>query len=106
MPHKNTIADVFKYINMNNGDTKACWEWKGKVNDKDGRPYFTVDGQRSPSYAYALEAFKGKKPTKDSVARHDCDLYGVSREAISAINTGRSRSYVDKQESADVITEE
>ena len=149
MPHKNTIADVFKYINMNNGDVNVCWEWKGKVNAKDGRPYFTVAGKRCPSYAYALEAFKGKKPKEDSVARHNCDnpiccnphhliwgskqdnsndmkererhglpatvvrairrllgegqtqqsiadLYGVSREAISAINTGRSRSYVDK----------
>ena len=50
----------------------------------------------------AIRRLLSEGQTQQSVA----DLYGVSREAISAINTGRSRSYVDKQESADVITEE
>ena len=141
MPRKNTINDIFLHINMHEGDTNACWEWKGKLNKKDGRPYFTVDGKRRPSYSVALEAFIGP-PDEGHVARHSCDnpvccnphhlswgtkqdnsddmvererhglsktvvrsirklldqersqasiaeLYGVSREAISAIATGR-----------------
>jgi DNA-binding XRE family transcriptional regulator len=154
MPRTNTIADVFKHINMHNGDTEPCWEWRGKFNAKDQRPYFTVDGFRQPAYAVSLIAFKGPKKNKDDVARHKCDngtapigccnphhlewgtkqdnsndmvererhglpkivvrairkllstgetqqsiadLYGVSREAISAISTGRSRSSVDSE---------
>ena len=142
MPAKNKPEDVFKHINMC-GNTK-CWEWKGKVNAKDGRPYFTVDGKRRPAYVIVLELHSGKKQEKDEVARHSCDnpvccsphhltwgshqdnmndmvererhglsgivirailklrsegrsqaeiakLYGVSREAISAIDTGRRK---------------
>ena len=142
MPRKNTINDVFLHINMHEGDANACWEWKGKLNKKDGRPYFTVDGKRRPSYSVALEAFKGPPTSDGHVDRHNCDnrtccnphhlswgtkqdnsddmvererhglsktvvrsirklldqersqasiaeLYGVSREAISAIATGR-----------------
>jgi hypothetical protein len=140
MARKNTPHDVFKHIDMTSMPDK-CWEWKGKVNAKDGRPYFTIEGKRRPAYAIVLEVFKGEAQ-EGRVARHSCDnpiccnphhltwgshqdnmndmkererhglpktvvrairrllgegrtqqeiadLYGVSREAISAINTGR-----------------
>ena len=141
MTRKNTPQDVFKHIYMGNKDD--CWEWKGKLNEKDGRPYFTVDGKRRPSYVIVLESFTCIKQEEGQVARHDCDnpiccnpyhlkwgshqdnmddmkererhglpkvviraiktllndnnttqqaiadLYGISREAVSAINTGR-----------------
>lgn len=135
---------VFQYIDMKEGDKDACWPWKGKTNAKDGRPYFTVEGKRRPSYSWVLELFTGKAPEEGNVARHNCDnpiccnphhlvwgnhqdnmndmkererhgvpktvvraihtlstkgrtqqeiadLYGLSREAVSAIVTGRNK---------------
>jgi hypothetical protein len=149
MTKANTPQDVFKHINMENGDANVCWEWKGKVNKKDGRPYYTVQGKRKPAYVYVLELHTGQPQQQDQVARHKCDnkiccnphhlswgthqhnmddmkerdrhglpatvvrsvhnlleqgrtqqsiadLYGISREAISAIATGRNKSHVDK----------
>ena len=140
MSKKNKPHDVFRHIDM--GDDNECWEWKGKVNAKDGRPYFTVDGKRRPSYAYVYESFTGSKVKEGEMVRHKCDnptccnphhldignhqdnmddmkergrhglpkivvrailrlrsegrtqqeiadLYGISRETISAIDTGR-----------------
>ena len=141
MPRKNLPTDVFKHINMHNGDTNVCWEWTGKVNKKDQRPYFTVSGKRRPSYSVVLELATGTAPNK-KIPLHSCDnriccnpthlswgthqdnmddmvererhglpktvvrairklrnqgrsqsdiaeLYGVSRECISSIDTGR-----------------
>ena len=144
MSRKNQPHDVFKHIDM--GDKNECWPWKGKFNQKDGRPYITIDGKRRPSYAVVLECYSGEKQ-KNRQALHSCDngtdpvgccnphhlswgshqdnmndmkererhglpttvirairkllfkrtthqeiadLYGVSRETITAINTGRS----------------
>lgn len=142
-PKKNVPTDVFKWIDMHGGDDEICWEWKGKINKKDGRPYFTVQGKRRPSYAIVLELTSGSSQKKTQMALHSCDnpiccnpshlswgnhqdnmdemkerdrhglpkivvrailkllsenkthkeiaeLYGVSRETITAINTGRS----------------
>lgn len=141
MAYKNSELDVWKHIDMKNGNKDECWTWKGRVNGKDGRPYFTIDGKRRPSYTVALETFTGEE-AKGRVARHNCDnriccnphhliwgnsqdnsndmkererhglpktvvrsirkllnenktqqeiaeLYGVSRECISSISTGR-----------------
>ena len=75
MPRSNTLADVFTKIDMHGGDTSLCWEWKGKVNAKDGRPYFTTAGKRRPAYSVALEAYAGPatEDILDPVARHSCD---------------------------------
>jgi len=138
----NNPADVFKHIDMKNGDKEQCWTWKGKVNEKDGRPYFTVQGSRRSSYRIVLELYTGE-PSHSRQALHSCDnriccnphhlrwgthqdnmddmkerdrhgmpktvvrailklrdegksqrevaeLYGIARETISAIETGRS----------------
>ena len=143
----NRPHDVFKYVDMNNGDRDPCWEWKGRLNAKDGRPYFTVKGQRRPAYVYVLEQVSGEKQRK-RMALHNCDnpiccnpshlywgthqdnmndmkkrerhglpktvvraihkllsdgrtqqsiadLYGISREAVSAIAT--RRNHLDKE---------
>jgi len=150
MTRANKPQDVFKHINMHDGDTNVCWEWKGKVNKKDGRPYFTVEGVRRPSYSIVLSLHTGEAPD-GRMALHSCDnriccnpyhlawgdhqtnmnemkerdrhglpatvvrsihnlleqgrtqqdianIYGVSREAISAIATGRNKSHIDKEE--------
>ena len=69
----NTPYDVFKNINMKKGDTNVCWEWKGRVNSKDGRPYFTVDGTRRPAYRYVLELYTGEEQPKSVLTLHKCD---------------------------------
>ena len=152
MPRKNQPTDIFKHINMHEGDSNVCWEWKGKLNEKDGRPYFTLNGKRRPSYAIVLELSSGKKQEEGQMARHSCDnpiccnpkhlswgdhqanmndmkdrerhglpkivvrairklriegktqqecadLYGISREAVSALDTGRT--HVSEVESHD-----
>ena len=149
MPRTNKPTDVFLYIDMMNGDADVCWPWKGKIYKKDGRPYFTVEGKRRPSYVIVLELHSGVRQDKQ-VARHSCDnpvccnpdhlswgthqdnmndmkerdrhglpatvvraiqkllsegttqasiakLYGVSREAISAISTGRNKEHITKE---------
>ena len=149
MARKNKPHDVFKHLNMRGND--ACWEWKGKVNAKDGRPYITIDGKRRPSYVIVLELFTGHAQEENEVARHSCDnpiccsphhlswgthqdnmndmkererhglpktviraisklieegrsqhniaeLYGISREAVSAISTGRRRILDTKED--------
>lgn len=146
MPRKNLPTDVFKYINMHEGDKDVCWEWTGKVNKTDGRPYITVDGKRSTAYSIVLTLTKGESPIPKGMARHSCDnciccnpshldwgthqdnmddmverdrhglsgtvvrsirklleegrthssiaeLYGVSRETITALNNKRSPKY-------------
>lgn len=144
MSRKNKPTDVFRFIDMKGGNNVPCWPWEGKVNKKDGRPYFTVEGKRRPSYAIVLELATGVLQKKGKCALHSCDnlvccnpdhlrwgshqdnmddmvkrerhgvpkivvrailklreegktqqeianLYGLSREAISAIDTGRRK---------------
>ena len=144
MSKPNEPEMIFQHINMHRGDRNVCWEWKGKVNKKDGRPYFTIQGKRRPAYVIVLELTTGILQTVDQVARHKCDnciccnpnhllwgthqdnmndmkerdrhgvpktvvraikklltkgdtqqeiadLYGLSREAVSAIATGRNK---------------
>lgn len=145
VPRTNKPTDIFQQIDI--GGKDECWEWKGKLNKKDGRPYFTVQGKRRPVYVISLELFTGEE-AKARMARHSCDnpkccnphhlswgthqdnmndmkererhgipatvlraikklldagktqqdiaeLYGMSREAISAIATGRNHSDKD-----------
>ncbi len=145
MGRTNQPIDVFKHIDMHGGDPDVCWEWRRAVNKKDGRPYFTVNGNKAPAYAIVLRLYKGEPPAslKTPMALHSCDnriccnpyhldwgdhqqnmnemkererhglpstvvrairrlldsgrthrdiadLYGVSREAITAIANGRA----------------
>lgn len=73
MPRANKPTDVFTKIDMHNGDTTVCWEWKGNVNAKDGRPYFTVQGKRRPAYNIILTLYSGEPLQENQVARHSCD---------------------------------
>lgn len=71
MPRKNRPLDVFRFINMHEGDKNVCWEWKRKLKS-DGRPYFTLDGKERPAYVIVLELTSGEEQG-DRVARHSCD---------------------------------
>ena len=69
---KNIPTDVFKTMDMHDGDINACWEWKGKPNAKDGRPYITIEGARRPAYVIVLELHTGEH-AGGRYALHSCD---------------------------------
>ena len=69
---KNQLVDVFKKVDMKNGDKVQCWPWKGRVNPTDDRPYFTVAGDRRLAYAIVLELFSGEL-ADGRLVRHSCD---------------------------------
>lgn len=68
----NKPTDVFKYIDMRDGDITQCWPWQGSINKSDGRPYFTVDGIKKAAYVWTLELFSGEKASARFVL-HSCD---------------------------------
>jgi hypothetical protein len=70
MSRANKPYDVFKHIDIRGNDD--CWPWKGKINAKDGRPYFTVEGKRRVAYAHVLETYTGKM-AKGRQVLHSCD---------------------------------
>ena len=72
MAKKNEPVDVFKNIDLCNGDKEQCWPWKGKPNAKDGRPYITIEGARRPAYVIVLELYTGEHANK-RYAIHSCD---------------------------------
>ena len=67
----NKLTDVFKQINMMNGDINVCWPFTGVLN-KDGRPYFTYQGKKYLAYRVTYELLKGEE-LGTRVARHTCD---------------------------------
>lgn len=71
MSKTNKPVDVFKKIDMHNGDTSVCWEWLGSLNQ--GRPYFTVKGVRVLVYRLTYELVHGHEWKEGEVARHTCD---------------------------------
>jgi len=73
MPKRNKSIDVFKVINMHEGNKDVCWEWTGALNKKDNRPYITIDGKRRPAYVIVLELTTGED-SNGRVARHSCDV--------------------------------
>lgn len=72
MRQKNSHIDVFKYIDMSEGDD-ACWPWKGSLRGGKGRPYFSVDGKKLIAYRIVYELFNGEELKEGEVVRHTCD---------------------------------
>ena len=71
MTKKNKPHDVFKQIDMRDGDRNQCWPWV-KSLDK-GRPYFRVGGRKRLAYALTYELMFGYEFSSKEVARHKCD---------------------------------
>lgn len=68
----NKATDVFRYINMHNGDTDVCWEWTGALGGRDNRPYFSCEGQKWLGYRLVYTLYHGPLE-KGQVVRHKCD---------------------------------
>lgn len=78
MPKRNKDIDVFKHIDMHNGDVSVCWEWLGQIKtDNKGnnpRPYFTYDNKKHLAYRVVFNLFHPDEPLADKeVVRHTCD---------------------------------
>jgi DNA-binding XRE family transcriptional regulator len=150
---KNQPVDVFKSIDMHNGDPTLCWEWLAGLGGRDKRPFFSLNNKKVLAYRITYELMKGAIPER-AIIRHSCDnpiccnpnhmqlgthqdnmndmkererhglpfhvvkamkrlraqgrtqqqvadLYGVSRETISAIETGRVHREEEDREGED-----
>lgn len=74
MPRKaNKPIDVFRYIDMHDGDRSVCWEWTASLGGRDKRPYFNINGQRLLSYRIVYEICHGVTISANQVVRHKCD---------------------------------
>lgn len=69
----NKPVDVFKHMDMKNGDPSVCWEWQGGRAGRDRRPYFSAGGVRKYAYIWSWELFNGKEKPDGLVIRHKCD---------------------------------
>lgn len=69
---KNKPEDVFKFINMQGGDTEKCWPWTASINKSDGRPYFTAEGVKKAAYVWAKELHSGEL-AEGRMGLHSCD---------------------------------
>lgn len=70
MSKKNKKLDVFKHVDMSGGPD-ACWPWTLAANGQ-GRPYFTVDGEKILAYRLVYELITGEE-LGDLIIRHTCD---------------------------------
>lgn len=65
-------TNVFKYINMMNGDTTVCWPWIGATGGKHGRPYVRYQGKVRTAYSVVYELTSGDI-VGTRLIRHKCD---------------------------------
>lgn len=70
---RNSPHDVFKYIDMHDGDPEPCWTWTGSLGGTDKRPYFAVSGTRRLAYRIVYELVHGVELKSTEVVRHKCD---------------------------------
>lgn len=70
---KNLRTDVFKYVDMHEGDRAVCWEWQRPISNTSMRPYFSVEGKRISSYRLVYELTFGVTLTPQVLLRHKCD---------------------------------
>lgn len=76
----NKPIDVFKYIDMHDGNIKVCWEWLQSINNSTKRPYFTAQKKRWQAYSLVYSLYYLSEDSnipvyipKGQVVRHKCD---------------------------------
>jgi hypothetical protein len=68
--------DVFRRINMHDGDKTVCWEWRGahgKGTRDEWRPRVVIGMKDYYVYRVVYELYTGYKLQRDDVVRHNCD---------------------------------
>lgn len=72
----NRPVDVFLNIDMHDGDSTVCWEWKGKLkrgNRGELRPVMKIRGKDYYAYRLVYEQYTGHALAPGEVVRHTCD---------------------------------
>lgn len=73
---RNAPLDVFKQINMHEGDKDVCWEWGGvhrTGNRGEERPVISIGGTEYYVYRVVWELYNGRGLEAREVVRHRCD---------------------------------
>jgi hypothetical protein len=68
--------DVFRRINMHDGDRTVCWEWRGahgRGTRDEWRPRVVIGMKDYYVYRVVYELYTGYKLQRDDVIRHNCD---------------------------------
>lgn len=65
-------TNVFKYVNMMQGDTTVCWPWIGATGGQHGRPYVRHNGKVRTAYSVVYELTSGDL-VGTRLIRHKCD---------------------------------
>ena len=74
--HVSEKHDVFKRINMHNGDKEVCWEWRGAHGlgtRGEFRPRVCIGQKHYYVYRVVYELYTGYKLQEREVVRHTCD---------------------------------
>ena len=73
---RSEMYDVFRRINMHNGEKEPCWEWRGahgKGTRGEYRPRVRIANKDYYVYRVVYELYTGYKLQADDVVRHTCD---------------------------------
>jgi len=70
----NSENDIFKKINLHDGDVTVCWEWLNmtKGGGRDNRPYYNFGGKKLLAYRFVYKLVYGEI-ANGLVIRHKCD---------------------------------
>lgn len=72
----NELHDVFRFINMHDGNKDVCWEWLGAHStDPKGhkRPRWKINNKQIYASRAVFEAYYGIKVEGDKRVLHSCD---------------------------------
>ena len=73
---RSELHDVFRRINMHDGDKSVCWEWRGahgKGTREEWRPRVVIGRRSMYVYRVVYELYTGYKLEPGDVVRHTCD---------------------------------
>src|SRR5262252_9419703 len=73
MPVRNTIDDIWRYIDMKTAD--ECWPWLGSWGGRRDHmmPYFSAHGARWIAYRKVFELTHGVDLISTQMLCHSCD---------------------------------
>jgi hypothetical protein len=73
---RSEFFDVFRRINMHDGNRDVCWEWLGAHGlgtREEWRPRVAIGGKHYYVYRIVYQLYTGYQLEKNQVVRHSCD---------------------------------
>jgi hypothetical protein len=73
---RSEFYDVFRRIDMHNGDKDVCWEWRGAHGlgtRQEWRPRVAINNKHYYVYRVVYQLYTGHTLAKHEVVRHKCD---------------------------------